>query len=124
MAMHPHQGLVAAFNQALGKIRVATILRDATKIVVEPLPRVAAEIRARHLGVRQLRHDPAQVRGTAIDGAHGTGGEARVAAPSLVWGPFEQRHLGALLPRRQRGTERRIAPAYHHDMACSSHIAL
>ena len=107
----PVQRIETARDQKLDQIGIGAVLRHPRHVVEELVGRVGAEIRGIDFRWRQVGHQRLDVVDAVIDDADRAGGEAAVAAGLVLRRRLEHQHLGALLLRRQRRAERRIAGA-------------
>ena len=116
LAVQPAHRVARAADQAVAQLAVGAVLRDAEHVVVELVLGVGAEVGAVDLVLGQVRHDRLEVVDAVIDAAERAGGEAGVAAHQLLRRALDHQHLGALLGRRLRRAERRVARADHHHI--------
>ena len=108
---HPVQRIEALGNQKLDQIGIGAILRNARHVVEELVGGIGAEIRGLDFRRREVGHQRLDVVDAVIDDADRARGEAAVAAGFVLGRRFAHDDLGALLLRRQRRAERRIAGA-------------
>ena len=113
---HPEKGVARARDQQLDHVRIGAILRDPRHIVVELVLGVGAEIGIGDFLVGEVGHQCLEVVDPVIDDTHRAGREARIAAGFVLVGAFQHQHLSAVLLRRQRGAQRRVAGAHDDDI--------
>jgi len=106
----PRHSVEAAVDEDLGQVRVGAVARKPVKDVQEFLARVGAEVAVGGLLVGNVGNAP-QVLERGVGEAHYAAGEAAVAAVFVLGGRFQHRHLRALVFRRQRRAQRRVALA-------------
>ena len=116
LVAHPQHGGLAVLDQHLAQIGIGAVFGDAAHVVEELLLGVGAEVGLRHLLIRQVGHQLAQVLDAVIDAAEGAGGKAAVAAGLVLRRALEHQHRDALLGRSQGRAKRRIAAANDDDI--------
>ena len=116
LAVQPAHRVARAADQAVAQFAVGAVLGDAEHVVVELVLGVGAEVGAVDLVLGEVRHDRLEVVDAVVDAAEGAGGEAGVAAHQLLRRALDHEHLGALLRRRLRRAERRVAGTDHHHI--------
>ena len=116
LAAQPLHGLEGAAHQDLAQLGMGAVAGDAEHVVEELVLGVGAEVALRHLGIRQVGHDLAQILDTVIGEADGAGGEAGVAAGLVLGRALQHHHPRALLLGRERGAEGGVAAAHHDDV--------
>ena len=99
-------------DEDLGQVRVGAVARQPVEVVEEFLARVGAEIAVGGFLVADVGDAP-QVLERGVGEAHHAAGEAAVAAGLVLGRRFQHRDRGALVLRRQRRAQRRIALADH-----------
>ena len=116
LSAHPEQGVARPRDQQLDHVRIGAVLGDPGHVVVELVLGVGAEIGVGDLLVGEVRHQPLEVVDPVIDHPHGARGEARIAPRFVLVRAFEHQHPGAVLLRRQRRAQRRVAGAHDDDI--------
>ena len=116
MACHPRQRLLAAGDERVRHVGVASVVGDAAQIGVELVFGVGTEVGHLGFGIGEVGHQCAQVVDAVVGEANGTGSEAAVAAGFGLGRPFEHQHPGASLVCRQRRAHCGIAGPDHHDV--------
>ncbi len=117
---HPVERVEALRDQELDQVGIGAVLRHLRHVVEEFLGGVGAEVGLLDLLLGEVRDQRLDVVDAVIDHADRSGGEAAVTAGLVLWRRFQHHDLRALLLRRQRRAERRIAAA-HHDHVVLSH---
>ena len=116
LPMQPAHRVARATHQAVAQVAVGPVVGDAEHVVIELVGGVGAEVGALDLLLGQVRHDRLEVVDAVVDAAERPRGEARIAAHQLLRRALDHQHAGAVLARRQRRAERRIAGADHHHI--------
>jgi hypothetical protein len=110
---HPGRGLEAVAHEHLAQLGVGAILRHLEHVVEVLVFGVGAEIDVREILVGERRQHGDQVLDAAIGKTKGTAGEVRVAAALFERRRLQHEHARAILVRRDRRAERRIAGPDH-----------
>ena len=113
---HPDERVEAARDQKLDQVGIGAVLRHPRHVVEELVRGVGAEIGGVDLALGEVGHQRLDVVDAVVDDAHRAGGETAVAAGFVFRRGLQHQHLGALLLRRQRRAERRIAGTDHDDV--------
>ena len=113
---HPEERVARARDQQLDHVRIGPVLGDARHVVVKLVLGIGAEIGVGDLLVGEVGHQGLEVVDPVIDDTHRARGKARIAAGFVLVGAFQHQHLRAVLLRRQRGAQRRVAGAHDDDI--------
>ena len=113
---HPEEGVARPRDQELDHVGIGAVLGDPGHVVIELVLGVGAEIGVGDFLVGEVGHQRLEVVDPVIDHPHRARGEARVAARLVLVRALQHQHAGAVLLRRQRRADRRVAGADHDDI--------
>ena len=113
---HPFRGVEAAAHQDFGEIGIGPVLGQGEQVVEELLLRIGAEVDVLEIFAGERRQHRDEIVDAREREPKRAAGEMRVAAALLKRGGFEHQHARAVLVRRDRGAQGRVAGPDNEDV--------